>query len=307
MLILAKINLVLCWVSLIFVLTSKPLPAYEFSGMTLYDKGAHFILFAILAYLIILVGLEAKKISFKIIALISLVISFLYAIFSEYWQVFVPGRDLNEVDLLAGGLGIVSAILFSHIVYNKTKPKLLLHICCASCGVYVSQVLKKEYGMTLYFYNPNIYPESEYDKRLEETKKMAKKFGLNLVAKEYNHAAWLNKIKGHEQDPERGERCLICYKDRMEDTVKVAKEKHFNYFSTTLSVSPYKDAQAISQIGNDLSDKHGVKFLDKDFKKKDGYKKSVELSKELGLYRQDYCGCEFSYNAKQVTRKGDKF
>ena len=297
MLILAKINLVLCWASLIFVLTSKPLPAYELSGMILYDKGVHFILFAVLAYLIILAGLEAKKINFKIIALISLVISFLYAIFSEYWQVFVPERDLSENDLLAGGLGIVSAILLSWVVYNKTKPKLLLHICCAGCGVYVSQVLKKDYDVTLYFYNPNIYPESEYSKRLEETKKVARNLELNLVVKEYNHFAWLNKIKGHEHDPERGERCLICYKDRLEGTVKVAKEKHFNYFSTTLSISPYKDAQAISRIGNDLSDKYDVKFLDKDFKKKDGYKKSAKLSKELRLYRQNYCGCEFSRNA----------
>ena len=297
MLILAKINLVLCWASLIFVLTSKPLPAYELSGMTLYDKGVHFILFAVLAYLIILAGLEAKKINFKIIALISLVISFLYAIFSEYWQVFVPGRDLSENDLLAGVLGIVSAILLSWVVYNKTKPRLLLHICCVGCGVYVSQVLKKDYDVTLYFFNPNIYPEKEYDKRLTETKKVARNLELNLIVKKYNHFAWLNKIKGHEHDPERGERCLICYKDRLEDTVKTAKEKHFNYFSTTLSISPYKDAQAISQIGNDLSDKYDVKFLDKDFKKKDGYKKSAKLSKELELYRQDYCGCEFSYNA----------
>jgi predicted adenine nucleotide alpha hydrolase (AANH) superfamily ATPase len=177
------------------------------------------------------------------------------------------------------------------------KSKLLLHICCAGCGVYVSQLLKQQYAVTLYFYNPNIFPKSEYNKRLAEVEEIAGKFKLDLIRGEYHHEVWLEKIRGHENDPERGERCLICYGDRLANTAKLAQKNKFDLFTTTLTVSPHKDALAISKIGNDLSLKYEVKFLDRDFKKQDGFKKSVELSKKLGLYRQNYCGCEYSYKS----------
>ena len=177
---------------------------------------------------------------------------------------------------------------------NIFKPKLLLHICCGGCGAYVAQVLKKDYRVSLFLYNPNIFPEEEYERRKEVVVKIAKDMKLNLVFGDYNHREWLEKIKGHEKDLERGERCFICYEDRITETAKVARKKKFKFFTTTLSISPHKDYPMISEIGQKLAKEYGLKFIDKDFKKQDGFKKSVCLSQKLGLYRQNYCGCEFS-------------
>ncbi|MCK5061471.1 epoxyqueuosine reductase QueH [Candidatus Parcubacteria bacterium] len=177
---------------------------------------------------------------------------------------------------------------------GERKPKLLLHICCAGCGAAIGRELKSDYQVTLYFYNPNIFPREEFVKRLEEAKRIAKDHKLNLISEDYNHAAWLEMAKGHENDPERGERCFICYKDRLKRTAAKAGGLGFTWFTTTLSVSPHKDAKAIINIGNNLAHKFSLKFLDKDFKKQNGFKKACALSKELNLYRQDYCGCEFS-------------
>ncbi len=176
---------------------------------------------------------------------------------------------------------------------NK-KPKLLLHICCVGCGVYISKVLQNDFKVALFFYNPNIYPEEECKKRLQEAEKIAKKFSLDLIIGRYDHGEWLEKVKGHERDPEKGKRCTICYRDRLENTAKKGEEKGFKYFATTLTISPHKDAKIISKIGQELEKEYKIKFLDKDFKKQDGFKKSSELTKELNLYRQNYCGCEFS-------------
>ncbi len=299
-----RFYLVLCWTVLIFSLISKPITGISESQekITFFDKGVHFILFGVLAWLIIWAGLEFKKVNFKILAMTAFVVSFIYAVFCEYFQVFVPGRDLSEFDLLAGNLGMVAAVIFAFILFYKPKPKLLLHVCCASCGVYVAQILKKDYEVVLYFYNPNIYPESEYKKRLGEVKEIAKMFGIKLITEKYNHEEWLKKIKGRERDPERGERCRICYQDRLENTAKAAGAKGFDFFTTTLTISPYKDAKIISQLGQKLAKKYKIKFLDKDFKKQDGFKKSVCLCREFGLYRQNYCGCEFSKRHKNNER-----
>ncbi len=179
------------------------------------------------------------------------------------------------------------------------EKKLLLHICCAGCGAYVSQVLQAEgYGVGLYFYNPNIFPEAEQEIRLKEVKKVAQAFGLEYIIGDYDHSTWLKKIKGLEFEPEKGKRCLVCYRDRLESTAKIAREKNFGYFASTLSVSPHKLAGEISRIGNDLAAQYGVEFLDRDFKKKDGFKKATILSRELEIKRQDYCGCEFSMREK---------
>lgn len=174
------------------------------------------------------------------------------------------------------------------------KPKLLLHICCVGCGVYISQELNKEFETTLYFYNPNIYPQDEYLRRLDESRKIASNYGLELILDSYEHDEWLEKVKGHEFDQEKGERCHICYENRLNNAAAKAKELEMEYFATTLTISPHKDSGIINEIGKRLAQKHGINFLDRDFKKQDGFKKSSQLSRELGLYRQNYCGCEFS-------------
>jgi len=176
----------------------------------------------------------------------------------------------------------------------RKKPKLLLHICCVGCGVYASQLLKQDYDVMLFFYNSNIWPEEEYKKRLAEAEKIAKQFNLQLIAGEYGHDKWLKAVRGHESDPERGERCFICYKFRLDAAAAMVRELNCNYLTTTLTTSPHKDALAINEIGERATAQYGVKFLSQDFKKQDGFKKSAALSRELGLYRQNYCGCEFS-------------
>lgn len=177
---------------------------------------------------------------------------------------------------------------------SENKPKLLLHICCVGCGVYVTNELKKNFEVELYFYNPNIFPQKEYDRRMEEAEKIAKTFEIPVIVEKYEHQNWLEKVRGYEKEPERGKRCEICYKDRLENTAKIAKKKGYSYFGTTLTTSPHKNAKLISLIGKELSKKFKLNYLDQDFKKNEGFKKSCEISKNLRLYRQDYCGCEFS-------------
>lgn len=179
------------------------------------------------------------------------------------------------------------------MIYSN-KPKLLLHICCISCGAYVAKTLGDNYDLTLFFYNPNIFPETEHEKRKQAVADIASKQGLNISFGDYNHERWLKKVEGLEDEPERGTRCMVCYTDRLAVTAKKAAKENFDYFSTTLTISPHKDAQSILKFGEKFSKIYDVKFLAEDFKKKDGYKKSVEFSKELNLYRQNYCGCEFS-------------
>jgi len=186
---------------------------------------------------------------------------------------------------------------------NK-KPSLLLHICCAPCGTYISRDrLLPAYRVTWFFYNPNLASQEEYDKRLKYVRLMAKKLSIPLIVIPYDHLAWQDKIKGREQDPERGSRCLICYLDRLRETAKLAREKNFDFFGTTLTVSPYKDVEAIKKLASDLEVRNGVKFLTEDFQAEDGYHKSQALAKELGLYRQKFCGCEYSMKQKNEARK----
>jgi epoxyqueuosine reductase len=174
------------------------------------------------------------------------------------------------------------------------KDKLLLHICCAGCGAFVSQVLKEEYDVSLFYYNPNIYSQEEYEKRKENVEKIAEYFSLPLFFGKYDHDMWLEKIKGHEKDREKGERCFVCYADRINMVVTFARDNNFSFCTTTLTISPHKVAKKILEIGRIASDGTDTVFLERDFKKQDGFKKSVELSRKLGLYRQNYCGCEFS-------------
>lgn len=177
-------------------------------------------------------------------------------------------------------------------------PKLLLHSCCAPCSSYVLEYLSKYFKITILYYNPNISPKEEYDKRLEEQKRLIGELNsinpINLLECDYDNDKYEETIKGLENEPERGSRCTKCFKLRLEYTVNKAKELGFNYFGTTLSVSPYKNSTLLNEIGKELSDKYDIPYLYSDFKKKEGYKRSIELSKVYNLYRQDYCGCKYS-------------
>ncbi len=179
--------------------------------------------------------------------------------------------------------------------------RLLLHICCAPCGSYITKErLKPCFALTWYFYNPNIISQEEYDKRLYYVKLMAEKFSLPLLIEPYAHENWLAKVKGRENDPERGERCHICYRQRLGKAARLAAAGKYDFFSTTLLVSPYKDTAAIKSIGCELAEKEGIKFLDEDFQADDGYLKSQAFAKAQGIYRQKFCGCEYFLPLKKL-------
>ena len=177
-------------------------------------------------------------------------------------------------------------------------PSLLLHSCCGPCSSYVLEVLSEHFSVTVLYYNPNIYPESEYQKRLSEQKKIIEnmpfKNPVRLMPCGYDETEFLSAAKGFESEREGGSRCEKCFRLRMEETALLAKKNGFDYFTTTLSVSPHKNAPLLNKIGEELSEKYNIKYLYADFKKKEGYKRSIILSKEYDLYRQDYCGCRFS-------------
>lgn len=179
-----------------------------------------------------------------------------------------------------------------------TSPTLLLHSCCAPCSSYVLEYLSNYFKITVFYYNPNIYPESEYTKRILEQQMlisaMTFKYPVSFVAGSYDRKAFYEIAKGLEHVKEGGERCFKCYELRMREAAQIAKEGGFDYFTTTLSISPLKNADKLNEIGKKLEAEYGVSYLLSDFKKKNGYKRSIELSKEYGLYRQNYCGCEFS-------------
>ena len=175
-----------------------------------------------------------------------------------------------------------------------SNNKLLLHSCCGPCSTAVIERLKDYFDITVLYYNPNIEPLDEYLKRKEEQLKVLKEYNIKFKDIDYLNEEYRKKVVGYETEPENGARCHICYELRLEKTAILAKENSFNYFATTLTVSPYKNAKVINDIVLKLQNKYDVKYLLSDFKKEDGYKKSIELSKKYNLYRQDYCGCLFS-------------
>lgn len=177
------------------------------------------------------------------------------------------------------------------------KPRLLLQSCCGPCSTYVLSYLARYFEITLLYYNPNIQPQAEYDLRLEHQKKvLAAMPEVKLMECAYEGDRYVQAVKGLEKEPEGGERCTVCFRLRLEETARLAAEGKFDYFCTTLTVSPHKDAQRINAIGKELAEQYGVAWLPADFKKREGYKQSIALSKELELYRQDYCGCLYSKN-----------
>ena len=177
------------------------------------------------------------------------------------------------------------------------KPTLLLHACCAPCSSAVLERLREVFSITILYYNPNIYPPQEYHRREQELERFLKDAGMSgisLIELPYDPQEFYTAVKGLEQEPERGERCTVCYRLRMEQAARYAAAHGFDWFTTTLSISPVKDPVRINQIGQELAQKYGVAHLPSEFRKKNGYKRSLELSAEYGLYRQDYCGCVFS-------------
>lgn len=183
-------------------------------------------------------------------------------------------------------------------------PRLLLHSCCAPCSSYVLEYLSDFFEITVFYYNPNIYPESEYTKRVEEQQTligdMTFQYPVSFIEGNYDTVKFYEMAKGLEQVKEGGERCFRCYELRLRETAKLAEKQGFDYFTTTLSISPMKNAQKLNEIGGQLAGKYGVPYLFSDFKKKNGYKRSIELSGEYGLYRQDYCGCVFSMKERKM-------
>ena len=185
-------------------------------------------------------------------------------------------------------------------------PRLFLHSCCAPCSSYVLEYLSRYFEITVFFYNPNISPAEEYEKRVEEIRRMIGEMEfahpVELVEGEYDPQVFFQMAKGMEHIPEGGERCFGCYRLRMEEAARLAKEGNYDYFTTTLSISPLKNAQKINEIGEELAEIYQVSHLPSDFKKKNGYKSSIELSGEYELYRQDYCGCVFSKREREENK-----
>lgn len=188
-------------------------------------------------------------------------------------------------------------------VINEIKncdnvPTLFLHSCCAPCSSYVLEYLSNYFEITVFYYNPNIYPKEEYEKRVAEQKRLIEtmpvKNKVSFMEIGYDSNEFFQAVKGLENIPEGGERCFKCYRLRLERTAQLAAENGFDFFTTTLSISPYKNAQKLNEISAELGVVYNVKALPSDFKKREGYKRSIQLSAEYGLYRQDYCGCIFS-------------
>ena len=183
--------------------------------------------------------------------------------------------------------------------FGDAKPGILLHSCCGPCSSSVLELLSKYFDVTVLWYNPNLYPEAEYDKRLETQKQLIDAIAedgvqAKLLVEPWRSEDYFSRIKGLENEPEEGKRCLECFKIRLEETARIASERGFEWFCTTLTVSSRKDAVAINAIGREAEAKYGVKWLPSEFKKREGNHRSIILSDKYGLYRQEYCGCVFS-------------
>ena len=186
-------------------------------------------------------------------------------------------------------------------------PRLLLHSCCAPCSSYVLEYLSRYFEITVFYYNPNIYPPEEFGKRVEEQKRLIAQlpaeYPISFLDGPYEPERFYEMARGLEQVPEGGERCFKCYRLRLTETAEMARAGKYDYFTTTLSISPLKNAEKLNEIGGQLAKGYGVDYLYSDFKKRNGYKRSTELSREYGLYRQDYCGCVFSMRERRAQQE----
>lgn len=196
--------------------------------------------------------------------------------------------------------------LLTKLRKEEHVPRLLLHSCCAPCSSYVLEYLSDYFEITVFYYNPNIFPESEYTKRILEQQiligEMKTKYPVSFLAGSYEKERFYEIAKGLEHLKEGGERCFRCYALRLEEAARIAKESEFEYYTTTLSISPLKNADRLNEIGMEIARKYHIQYLQSDFKKKNGYKRSIELSKEFGLYRQDYCGCIYSMQEREEIK-----
>ena len=174
------------------------------------------------------------------------------------------------------------------------KPGILLHVCCGTCSLYPYFFLREDFDVTFFYYNPNIYPEKEYARRLDNVKTVSKINSIPLIIGKYEIEKWLDLTSNFKDEPEGGNRCTLCFKMRLEKTAETAKKLGLSFFGTTLTVSPHKDTKIINSTGLELGFLKKINFYQADFKKKDGFKKTLESSKNLNLYRQDYCGCVYS-------------
>lgn len=194
----------------------------------------------------------------------------------------------------------------SHIRQGGRTPRLLLHSCCAPCSSYVLEALSEDFEITVFYYNPNIYPEEEYRMRAREQEQFIKRLPalhpVRFLEGRYDTGEFYQAVKGLERIPEGGERCFACYRLRLLEAARQAARGGFDYFTTTLSISPMKNADWLNQLGEEAGRRWGVDYLVSDFKKKEGYKRSTELSREYGMYRQDYCGCVYSKREREEQR-----
>lgn len=192
--------------------------------------------------------------------------------------------------------------LIEGFVHDKIRPKLLIHSCCAPCSSYVLEYLSQYFDITIFYYNPNIYPEDEYIRRCEEQQTLIKTMPtcsmVKFVQGDYQPRIFYDKVRGLESEPEGGSRCFECYELRLREAAEYAANHSFDYFTTTLSISPHKNAEKLNEIGERVGLEYHISYLPSDFKKKNGYKRSIELSREYNLYRQDYCGCVYSIRNK---------
>lgn len=193
---------------------------------------------------------------------------------------------------------------------SELGKKVLLHSCCAPCSSYVLTYLRQYFRVTVFYFNPNITADTEYYKRVEEQKRLIEAlneeksgYKIDIIEGDYQPESFLELVKGYELCPEGGERCKLCFGQRLEATASLAKSQGFDYFATTLTVSPLKKATVLNELGLALAEEYDVSYLVSDFKKKNGYKTSIELSKKYDLYRQDYCGCAFSKAERELQKQ----
>jgi len=184
------------------------------------------------------------------------------------------------------------------------KPTLLLHICCAPDATVAIERLSQDHEVETFFYNPNIHPREEYEKRLAEMRRVAEQAGVPLHEGPYDDARWFDLARDLMDEPERGRRCEVCFRMRLEATAAFARDRGFQAFAATLTVSPHKDANLVNRLGKEAGERFGIPYLPTDLKKKDGFKRSLDLSRELRLYRQDYCGCLSSLGERERQKPG---
>ena len=198
-------------------------------------------------------------------------------------------------------------MLIEGLPKESEAPTLLLHSCCAPCSSYVLEYLSEFFRITVFYYNPNIYPETEYRMRVQEQKRLIEalpaRFPVDFIEGDYISEDFYRCVRGMERLPEGGERCFACYRLRLSEAARKAKEKGMTYFASTLTISPLKNAEKLNEIGEQLAKEYQLLWLPNDFKKKNGYKRSTELSREYGMYRQDYCGCVYSLRERHPEAK----